>query len=215
MARIILIHEGAVLKEFPLNKERTTIGRKPHNDIQLDDPTVSGQHAVVLMLQNAYVEDLNSTNGVILNGKKVTRRQLNHGDVIRIGRHELKYVDGNAEEFESTVVIRPESTPGSARPAAQSAQNTKYQVSIMSGPKKGQAIELTKPYTTLGSPGVQVAVVARRGKDYFLMPMSGTGDRNNPPRLNGEPIGATSKKLKEGDKIEVAGTVLQFGTLGQ
>jgi len=212
MARIILIHEGAVLKEFPLNKERTTIGRKPHNDIQLDDPTVSGQHAVILMLQNAYVEDLNSTNGVILNGKKVTRRQLNHGDVIRIGRHEMKYVDGHAEEFESTVVIRPDAAAPGAKPAAPPC---KYQVSILSGPKKGQAIELVKPYTTLGSPGVQVAVVARRGRDYFLMPMSGTGDRNNPPRLNGEPIGATSKKLKEGDKIEVAGTILQFGSMGQ
>jgi len=76
MARLTLIHEGAVLREFPLTKERTTIGRKPNNDIQLDDPTVSGQHAVVLMLQNAYIEDLNSTNGVILNGKKITRRQL-------------------------------------------------------------------------------------------------------------------------------------------
>jgi ribosome-associated protein YbcJ (S4-like RNA binding protein) len=211
MARIILIHDGAVLKEFPLDKERTTIGRKPHNDIQLDDPTVSGQHAVVLMLQNAYVEDLNSTNGVILNGKKVSRRQLNHGDVIRIGRHEMKFVDGNVEEFEHTVVIQPERVK-SAKPASGSPPPLKYQVSILTGPKKGQAIELIKPYTTLGSPGVQVAVVARRGKDYFLMPMSGTGDRTNPPRLNGEPIGATSQKLKAGDKIEVAGTVLQFST---
>ncbi|MCG6887765.1 MAG: FHA domain-containing protein [Proteobacteria bacterium] len=213
MARIILIHEGAVLKEFPLNKERTTIGRKPHNDIQLDDPTVSGQHAVVLMLQNAYVEDLNSTNGVILNGKKVTRRQLNHGDVIRIGRHEMKYVDGNAEEFESTVIIQPE------KGSADSAKSTytpprKFQVSILTGPKKGQVIELVKPYTTLGSPGVQVAVVARRGSDYFLMPMSGTGNRENPPKLNDVPIGAISQKLKNGDKIEVAGTVLQFGFAG-
>lgn len=208
MSRIILIHEGAVLKEFPLDKERTTIGRKPHNDIQLDDPTVSGQHAAVLMLQNAYVEDLNSTNGVILNGKKVTRRQLNHGDVIRIGRHELKFVDGQAEEFDNTVVIQPDRTAGSTKPTIEPPK--KFQVSIMNGPKKGQAIGLVKPYTTLGSPGVQVAVVARRGKDYFLMPMSGTGDRDNPPRLNGKPTSATSQKLKEGDKIEVAGTVLQF-----
>ena len=87
MPRVVLTHEGAVLKEYPLDKERTTIGRKPQNDIQLDDPTVSGQHAAIMMLQNAYVEDLNSTNGVVLNGKKVTRRQLNHGDIIKIGRH--------------------------------------------------------------------------------------------------------------------------------
>lgn len=207
MPRVVLTHEGAVLKEFPLNKERTTIGRKPHNDIQLDDPTVSGQHAAILMLQNAYVEDLNSTNGVILNGKKVTRRQLNHGDMIKIGRHELKFVDDNAEEFEHTVIIQPETRSATA-PASEPAKH--YQVKILSGPKSGESINLVKPYTTLGSPGVQVAVVARRGKDYFLMPMSGTGDRGNPPKLNGQSIGATSQRLKEGDRIEVAGTQLEF-----
>ena len=206
MPRVVLTHEGAVLKEFPLDKERTTIGRKPHNDIQLDDHTVSGQHAAIMMLQNAYVEDLNSTNGVILNGKKVTRRQLSHGDIIKIGRHELKFIDDNAEEFEHTVIIQPEGQKSA--PAAEPAKH--YQVKILSGPKSGESIKLVKPYTTLGSPGVQVAVVAKRGKEYFLMPMSGTGDRGNPPKLNGQSIGATSQKLKEGDTIEVAGTQLQF-----
>jgi ribosome-associated protein YbcJ (S4-like RNA binding protein) len=206
MPRVVLTHEGAVLKEYPLDKERTVIGRKPQNDIQLDDPTVSGQHAAILMLQNAYIEDLNSTNGVLLNGKKVTRRQLNHGDIIKIGRHELKFIDDNAEEFESTVIIQPE-----GRAAAPTAPPTKhYQVKILSGPKSGESINLVKPYTTLGSPGVQVAVVARRGKEYFLMPMSGTGERGNPPKLNGQSIGANSQRLKEGDTIEVAGTRLQF-----
>lgn len=209
MPRVVLTHEGAVLKEFPLDKERTTIGRKPQNDIQLDDPTVSGQHAAIMMLQNAYVEDLNSTNGVILNGKKITRRQLNHGDIIKIGRHELKFIDDNAEDFEHTVIIQPEGR--TSKPAAESVKH--YQVKILSGPKSGESIKLVKPYTTLGSPGVQVAVVARRGKEYFLMPMSGTGDRGNPPKLNGQSIGATSKKLNEGDTIEVAGTQLQFAAV--
>jgi len=206
MPRVVLTHEGAVLKEYPLDKERITIGRKPHNDIQLDDPTVSGQHASILMLQNAYIEDMNSTNGVLLNGKKVTRRQLNHGDMIKIGRHELKFIDDNAEEFESTVIIQPEGR--AAAPAAQPVKH--YQVKILSGPKSGESINLIKPYTTLGSPGVQVAVVARRGKEYFLMPMSGTGERGNPPKLNGQSIGANSQRLQEGDTIEVAGTQLQF-----
>ena len=206
MPRVVLTHEGAVLKEYPLDKERITIGRKPHNDIQLDDPTVSGQHASILMLQNAYIEDMNSTNGVLLNGKKVTRRQLNHGDIIKIGRHELKFIDDNVEEFESTVIIQPEGR--AAAPAAQPVKH--YQVKILSGPKSGESINLIKPYTTLGSPGVQVAVVARRGKEYFLMPMSGTGERGNPPKLNGQSISANSQRLKEGDTIEVAGTQLQF-----
>ncbi len=206
MARIILTHDGAVLREYPLDKERLTIGRKPNNDIQLDDPTVSGQHAVILMLQNAYIEDLNSTNGVLLNGKKVTRRQLSHGDVIRIGHHELKFIDDNAEAFESTVII----SPGQAAADQKTEAPKRYQVKILSGPKSGEVIELVKPYTTLGSPGVQVAVVARRGKDYYLMPMTGAGERHNPPCLNGQPIGANSQRLKQGDTIEVAGTKLEF-----
>ena len=206
MARLTLIHEGAVLREFPLNKERTTIGRKPNNDIQLDDPTVSGQHAVVLMLQNAYIEDLNSTNGVILNGKKITRRQLQHGDIIRIGRHELKFMDEKVQDFESTVILPPD-TAAASEPTAVAER---YQIKILSGPKAGETIDLVKPYTTLGSPGLQVAVVARRGSDYYLMPMGGAAGGGNPPMVNGEPLGASSRKLSVGDTIEVAGSKLQF-----
>ena len=209
MARLTLIHEGAVLREFPLTKERTTIGRKPNNDIQLDDPTVSGQHAAVLMLQNAYIEDLNSTNGVILNGKKISRRQLQHGDIIRIGRHELKFMDEKVQDFESTVILTPEK-PASGASEAAGTDGHRYQVKILSGPKAGETIDLVKPYTTLGSPGLQVAVVARRGKDYYLMPMGGTAGAGNPPTVNGEPLGASSRKLNVGDTIEVAGSKLQF-----
>ncbi len=208
MARLTLIHEGTVLREFPLTKERTTIGRKPNNDIQLDDPTVSGQHAVVLMLQNAYIEDLNSTNGVILNGKKITRRQLQHGDIIRIGRHELKFMDEKVQDFESTVILSPDKPAAAGE--ATGADGQRYQVKVLSGPKAGETIDLVKPYTTLGSPGLQVAVVARRGKDYYLMPMGGTAGAGNPPAVNGEPLGASSRKLNPGDTIEVAGSKLQF-----
>jgi hypothetical protein len=83
-------------------------------------------------------------------------------------------------------------------------------VKVLNGPKTGEQIPLNKPYTTLGSPGVQVTVIARRGNNFFLMPMSGVGDKGNPPRLNNKPIGAQSQSLKNGDVIEVAGTKLQF-----
>jgi len=210
MARVVLTHEGAVLKEFNLGQERTTIGRKPQNDIRLDDPTVSGEHAVILTLQNYYIEDMNSTNGVILNGKKVTRRQLNHGDIIRIGRHELKFLDDNAEEFESTVIIRPEGAP---EPGAGLKSKAKgFEVTVMTGSKQGESIQLTKPYTTLGKPGVQVAVVARRGMEFYLMPMTGTGSAGEtPPLLNGTAVSVTSQKLNPGDEIEVASVKLKFG----
>ena len=207
MARLILTHDGAVIREYKLEKERTTVGRKPHNDIHLEDPTVSGDHAVFLKLQHVYVEDLGSTNGIILNGKRVTKRQLNHGDVVRIGRHEFKFVDDKAGEFDKTVMIS--SPPPAAKPEPVSAAKSGV-VKVLNGPKSGEQILLNKPYTTLGSPGIQVAVIAKRGSNFFLMPMSGVGEKNNPPRLNNQPIGAQSKSLKSGDVIEVAGTKLQF-----
>lgn len=195
------------MREYKLDKERTTVGRKPHNDIHLEDPTVSGDHAVFLKLQHIYVEDLGSTNGVILNGKRITKRQLNHGDVVRIGRHEFKFVEDSAEQFDKTVMIS--TTPSAVKPEPPVVTRSGV-VKVLNGPKSGEQILLNKPYTTLGSPGIQVAVIAKRGNNFFLMPMSGVSEKHDPPRLNNKPIGAQSTPLKSGDVIEVAGTKLQF-----
>lgn len=205
MARLILTHEGAVIREYQLDDDRTVVGRKPECQIHLEDPTVSGEHAAFLKLQHIYVEDLGSTNGVILNGKRVTKRQLSNGDIVRIGRHEFKFADETAGAFDKTVIIAPEVVP-----KTQAVVPKKGVVKVLNGGKAGEQIVLNKPYTTLGSPGVQVAVIAKRGTNYFLMPMSGVGGTGEAPTLNGEPIGAQSKALKSGDVIEVAGTKLQF-----
>ena len=206
MAKLIITLDGSVLKEFALDKERITIGRKPNNDIQLDDATVSGQHAAVLMLQHGYVEDLNSTNGTYLNGKRVSKRMLSTGDVIKIGQHEFKYMEEEAPpDFEATVVIsQPAAAPAAAAPRPDA------KIKILSGPKAGEMLELAKSYTTVGKPGVQVAVIARRSQGYYLTPMSGVGDGTNPTKLNEQPVGAESHLLKDGDVIEVAGTRMQF-----
>ncbi len=211
MERLILTHNGAVIREYPLSKERITVGRKPSNDIQLDDPTVSGSHAAFLMLQHVYIEDLNSTNGVLLNGKKISKRQLNHGDVVRIGRHEFKFVDDNAEDFESTVVISADNAPLHKAGGSQAASAiNSYAVKFLSGDKTGESLALSKPYTTLGTPGSQMAVIARRGQNYFLMRMSGSGSASLPPVINGQPLKSESQQLKSGDVIEVAGTQMRF-----
>ncbi len=207
MKKLILTHENTVLKEYPIEQGRITIGRMPQNDIHLDDPTVSGEHAAIVLENNAVIEDLDSTNGVFLNGKRVSRQQLNNRDVIAIGRHQLKYVDDMADEFERTVIIHPDEP--AVRPAGPSAAKH-YRVTVLNGPRSGNSIELTKPFTSLGSPDKQVAMVAKRGKDFFLMPMKGTGADSNPPKLNGEAVMSTSQQLKEGDRIEVAGIELQF-----
>ncbi|MDZ7663464.1 FHA domain-containing protein [Thiohalophilus sp.] len=211
MTRIILTHNGTVVKEYPLTKERLTVGRKPSNDVQLDDPTVSGTHAAFLMLQHAYIEDLHSTNGVLLNGKKVSKRQLNHGDVVRIGRHEFKYVDDNAEDFESTVIISADASAGSRAASSQPAASPQsYVVKVLSGNKAGESLALTKPYTTVGTPGSQMAVIARRGQNYFLMRMSGSGTASQPPLINGEALKKESQQLNPGDTIEVSNTRMRF-----
>ncbi|MFK5912776.1 MAG: FHA domain-containing protein [Woeseiaceae bacterium] len=205
MARLIVTHQGTVVKEYELSKEKITVGRKPSNDIILDDPTVSGEHASFLHMQHTYVEDLNSTNGVKLNGKDVKKRQLNHGDIVAIGQHEFKFIDDSVQDFESTVIIAP---PVKAKPSA--AQPLKAKVTIVKGAKAGDSITLNKPYTKLGSAS-HVAIIARRGGNYYLMPMSG-GASGDSPKLNGTRIGAESMPLNNGDIIEVASTELKFMT---
>ena len=203
MARLIVTHQGTVIKEFDLSTEKITVGRKPSNDIILDDPTVSGVHAAFLHMQHTYIEDLNSTNGVKLNGKPVNKRQLNHGDIVVIGQHEFKFIDDAVQDFESTVIIAPPN-----QPSREPAKTVKASVVIAKGTKQGESILLNKPYTKLGSAS-QVAVIARRGESYYLMPMSG-GAQGDSPKLNGNKIGAESMLLKNNDIIEVATTELKF-----
>jgi len=217
MPKLVLMHDGAVIREYPLDKERVSVGRRSTNDIHLDDQTVSGTHALFLVLHNVYVEDQNSTNGVLLNGKRVGKRQLEHGDIVRIGRHELKFIDDAAQNFERTVVISPTAIPAALANSSSPVAATPapavgvipMAVRIVSGPKNGTVIDLKKPYTTLGSPGGEMAVIAKRGSRFFLMPMQGTAE-SKPPRLNGEQLHAESQVLSLGDIIEVAGSRLQF-----
>ncbi len=220
MAKIILTHDGTVIKEYLLDKERMTIGRKPHNDIQLDDNTVSGEHAAFLALQNIYIEDLGSTNGTLLNGDRVKKRMLNHNDIIKIGRHEFRFVDSVVQDFESTVVI-PSANPNTksstnfsrsatATPIIAKEKHRNAFVEVIAGAKSGDTINLNKAYTTLGSPGVSVVVIARRGQSYYIMPMGATAPNRTPPSLNDMPISSQSQALAEDDVIEVAGSKLKF-----
>ena len=111
-AKLILSLNNSVLGEFPLDKERIILGRKAENDIQVDNLAVSGQHAAIItILNDSFLEDLDSTNGTYVNGKLVKKHALKNGDVITIGKHELKYVNDEAsdedDEFEKTMIIRP------------------------------------------------------------------------------------------------------------
>ncbi|GBG01071.1 hypothetical protein AZSI13_03980 [Azospira sp. I13] len=239
MAKLILSMDGLVLKEIPLTKERMTIGRKPHNDIQIDNLAISGEHAaLVTILNDSFLEDLNSTNGTLVNGQPIKKHFLQNGDVIELGKYKLKYIgelpaakDG-AADFEKTMVLRP----GAMRPpelaaapdvpaAAQSFGDTHANmvatpvspapaaaapilgaIQILSGANAGKELELVKTLTTLGKPGVQVAVITRRPHGYFITHVEG----GQFPVVNGKTLDAQAHPLGDHDVIEIAGVKMEF-----
>jgi predicted component of type VI protein secretion system len=242
-AKLILSMDGAVLKEYPLNKERTTIGRKPHNDIVIDNLAVSSNHAaVVTILNDSFLEDLDSTNGLSVNGTPTKKHFLQNNDVIEIGKYKLKYLNDqptqtSAADFEKTMVLRAPVKTAPADPAAKSpldvtttrkteaaisnqfnstasgagADTTGGQppaalVQILNGPNAGKELELVKNLTTLGKPGVQVAVLARRPHGYFITHVEG----GSFPTVNGSSIGEQPHQLRDHDLIELAGVKMEF-----
>ena len=123
MAKLVLSLNGVMQGEYELDKERITIGRKPDNDIPIDNLAVSGKHSLIItILDDSFLEDLGSTNGSYVNGKLVKKHALKDGDVIAIGKHELKYINEHAtaddDEFEKTMIIKP----GSASAAVAAAK---------------------------------------------------------------------------------------------
>jgi pSer/pThr/pTyr-binding forkhead associated (FHA) protein len=228
MARLILSLDGTVLAEYNMNKERYTIGRLPDNDIRIDNPAVSGHHSLIInILNDSFLEDLNSTNGTYVNGKLIKKHALQHGDVITAGHHQLRFVEDDEaqqDEFEKTMVIQPSARPVERIRAAVSDAGTtasrrsigngapaikKAKLQVLSGAFAGRELELTKALTTLGRPGVQVAAITRRAEGYFIVHVDSEGDENF-PLVNGAKIGAQARKLSDNDVIQLAGVKMGF-----
>ena len=225
MARLILSLDGQVMAEYNMNKERYTIGRLPDNDIRIDNPAVSGHHSLIInILNDSFLEDLNSTNGTYVNGKLIKKHALQHGDVITVGHHQLRFVEDDEaqqDEFEKTMVIQP-----SARPVDKIQQATgetatrrtlgngasalkKARLQVLSGAFAGRELELTKTLTTLGRPGVQVAAITRRSEGFFIVHVD-SEPNDNYPLVNGVPIGAQARRLVDNDVIQLAGVKMGF-----
>jgi pSer/pThr/pTyr-binding forkhead associated (FHA) protein len=126
MAKVILTMEGQVLREYPLAKERTTIGRRPHNDIVIENLAISGEHAVVVtILNDSFLEDLGSTNGTMVNGAPVKKHFLQNNDVIELGKYRIRYLADNGrgnEEYDKTMVIRPGQMSAAVEGSASAAK---------------------------------------------------------------------------------------------
>ena len=276
MAKLILSVDGTVLKEITLTKERMVLGRKPHNDIQVDNLAVSGEHAAIItILNDSFIEDLNSTNGTLVNGKPIKKHFLQNNDVIEIGKHKLKYfndapVAASSADFEKTMIIRKPSAsappPASAAPPAPPPPSTAVSsdtqtnlkplsmpsaptvattmpkpmasmpppaaaapppvapprppapphdpngpardsaIQVLSGAAAGRTLDLTKNLTTIGKPGVQVAVITRRPTGFFITHVEGATF----PTINGVPLGGQAQQLGDHDLIEIAGVKMEF-----
>ena len=234
MARLMLSLDGQILAEYNMNKERYTIGRLPDNDIRIDNPAVSGHHSLIInILNDSFLEDLNSTNGTYVNGKLIKKHALQHGDVMTVGHHQLRFVDsqdGEAEqdEFEKTMVITPSSqgeerirrvgvaTDQAAKAVAKrsgvpesATALPKAKLQVLSGAFAGRELELTKALTTLGRPGVQVAAITRRAEGYFIVHVD-SGKENDFPQVNGVPIGPQARRLNDNDVVQLAGVKMGF-----
>jgi hypothetical protein len=296
-AKLILSLDGMVIREYPLTKERTTLGRKAHNDIVIDNLAISGEHAMIMtILNDSFLEDLGSTNGTLVNGQPIKKHFLQNNDVVELGKYKLKYVSdasqavpaAPAADFEKTMVLRappgaapaakpeagkpeapkpeaPKPEPavaknfgdtvvnpemmqsnvttgaggslreaarqavaaGAAAPAAGSAPpasgpaatagsqpamapsapgGAQGTIQILSGPSAGKELPLSKPLTTLGKPGVQVAVIAKRPQGYFITHVEGASF----PVVNGKQLDAQAHALNDHDVIELAGVKMEF-----
>jgi hypothetical protein len=256
-----------------------TIGRKPHNDIQIDNLAVSGEHAMIMtILNDSFLEDLGSTNGTMVNGQPVKKHFLQSEDVVEIGKYKLKYVNDQAgnmtqQEFEKTMVLRapagetaaaasatddrskPKTTdtqtdmgtstvpgevsakaspeqqktadaapaqaatvpapggdkapksPDQQRAAGASAQaGSEGAIQILSGPNAGRELPLSKALTTVGKPGVQVAVIAKRPQGFFLTHVEG----DEFPSVNGKSLATQAHQLQDHDVIDLAGVKMEF-----
>jgi pSer/pThr/pTyr-binding forkhead associated (FHA) protein len=222
MPKMIVSIDGVVIKEVQLTKDRTTLGRRPYNDIVIDNLAVSGEHAVLQLTGNeVYLEDLNSTNGTYVNGKAVKKQLLQNNDTVEIGKYKIKFInEAPGATFEKTMIFKPGMVPplnkpaaagapaaGAARPAAGAPEAAaSASIKVLSGAAAGREVPLVKVVTTIGKPGVAVAAITKRPHGFVVAHVEGS----NKPTLNGEAIGPEPVTLKNGDMLELAGTQMQF-----
>ncbi|MCU0930474.1 MAG: FHA domain-containing protein [Serpentinimonas sp.] len=233
MAKMTISIDGVAIKDIELTKERTTLGRRPYNDIVIDNLAVSGEHAVFAVRnQQVEVEDLNSTNGTYVNGKAVRQEVLQPGDVVEIARYRITFENlapqgAGGKELDAMLAAYavPAPSPAAApsgfahssltpppfaqtqaaqAPAASS--DLVGRILVLNGPAAGREMSLVKVVTTLGKPGVAIAAITRRADSYLLSMVEG----HTAPTINGQPLGASPVALRDQDQIELAGTQMRF-----
>ena len=216
MGKLVVSLDGVVIKEVQITKDKTTLGRRPYNDIVIDNLAVSGEHAVLQMVgADVFIEDLNSTNGTYINGKAIKKQLLTHNDTVEIGKYKIKFLVDEGADYEKTMIMRPGSAPPAFSPSghptmppggSSAVPSQPALIKVLNGAAAGREVALTKVVTTVGKPGVQVASITKRPNGYAFAHVEGA----TRPSVNGVPLVGDSVPLRNGDVIELAGTQMQF-----
>ncbi|MES2991038.1 MAG: FHA domain-containing protein [Pseudomonadota bacterium] len=219
MGKLVVSLDGVVIKEVQITKDKTTLGRRPYNDIVIDNLAVSGEHAVLQMVgADVFIEDLNSTNGTYINGKAVKKQLLSHNDTVEIGKYKIKFIVDDGTDYEKTMIMKPGQRPpgvpgqpphsgfGNSGFGSLGSSTIPASIRVLNGAAAGREVSLTKVVTTVGKPGVQVASITKRPGGYVLAHVEGALQ----PTVNGNPVVGETVHLKNGDVIELAGTQMQF-----
>jgi hypothetical protein len=203
MPQLIASVEGVEIKHVYLQKDRTTLGRKPDNDIVFDNLVVSGHHCVFDLkgLADVYLEDLHSTNGTYVNGKMVVRQRLHDGEVISIGNFRIQYLAASERPstFSETAAMKLDA-------GGQPARQPHAIFQVLNGSSEGLEMPVVKAVTTFGKPGVSVVAVSHRRDGYYVAYLDG----DTRPALNDGPIGEVPVILSNHDVLELAGTRMRF-----
>jgi pSer/pThr/pTyr-binding forkhead associated (FHA) protein len=225
MAKLVLSKGGSVLYQCFLDKDRVSVGRDAHNHVVVDDPAVTGEHAEIVSIGNDHIlEDRQTASGTFVNGRRVERHILQHGDVVELGSFYLRYLNprvASAIDLERTMLIdglygtadkvgkESRAPAGVARvPSARPGKIRfpKGRIKILAGKRAGSIVELDRVVATLGKRGDRLAVLTRRPHGYFITHVEG----RRYPRVNGQSVGKEARLLQNGDIIEFADEKLQF-----
>ncbi len=219
MPKMIVSIDGVVIREVQVTKDRTSVGRRPYNDLVIDNLAVSGEHAVLQMSGNeVYLEDLNSTNGTFVNGKAVKKQLLADSDTVEIGKYKIKYVGDNSSAGTERTVSGMSGSAALISATATQVADTVHglpegerasgtaAIKVLSGAASGREVGLVKVVTTIGKPGVAVAAITKRPQGFVVAHVEGVSK----PTLNGAPITTEPILLSHGDLLELAGTKMQF-----
>lgn len=222
MPKLIVSLDGVVVKEVELKKSHSTIGRRPYNDVVIDNLAVSGEHAAITMTGNqVMLEDLGSTNGTYVNDQPIRKQALEYGDRIEIGRYKIQYLESTDRPPESAMgeytdeAMAHHDASAPTVPADITHQRPPTldgdaiegpHVKVLNGASAGRSMALTKIVTTIGKPGVAIASITQRGRGYHLTHVAG----EQPVTVNGAPVGEDPVALRQNDLIDVAGVELKF-----